>query len=76
MDGRNMSPPIDSRGFKIDALSNWTQSIVVHSVDPDSLTTDTGNGTSPACRVTVTVKYGTRVIAQSTWYTFDGSPPP
>jgi len=74
MDGRNMRPPIDSRGIRLDGLANWTQSIVVHSVDPNSLTTDTGNGTSPASRITVTVTHGSQVVTQSTWYVFDGSP--
>jgi hypothetical protein len=76
MDGQTFSPPIDSRAQQLSNLPNWSQSVVVHSVDPDSLGTDSPNGTTPACRVTVTVTRGTTVVATQTWYVFDGTPSP
>jgi prepilin-type N-terminal cleavage/methylation domain-containing protein len=75
MDGRTFSPPIDARGRPIDSLSGWSQQVVVHSVDPNSLTTDVPNGTAPAVRITVSVVHRGQTVTSSTWYTFDGTPP-
>jgi hypothetical protein len=76
LDGMTYSPPVDSRGKKIDMMTGWTQSIVVHSVDHNSLTTDVPNGTDSAVRVTVTVSHQGQVVTTMSWYTLYGVPPP
>jgi hypothetical protein len=76
LDGMTYSPPIDSRGQTLSMMSGWTQTIVVHSVDHNSLTTDVPNGTDSAVRVTVTVSHQGQIVTTMSWYTLYGVPPP
>jgi hypothetical protein len=57
-------------------MPGWTQSITVHTVDPNSITTDVPNGTDSAVRVTVTISHQGNLVTTMTWYTFYGAPPP
>src|SRR5258707_6135636 len=76
LDGRTYSPPIDSRGQTIWTMDGWSQSIVVHTWYPNSISTDVPNGTDSAVRVTVTVTHQGNFVTNLTWYTFYGAPPP
>lgn len=65
LDGTTYSPPIDNQGNVIDGLPNFSQSIKVDYVDPDSIT-----GTSPdetsLLRISISVsKSGETVLSSS-----------
>jgi len=57
-------------------MSGWTQSIVVHTVDHDSLTTDVPNGTDAIVRVSVNVSHQGILVTTLSWYASYGAPPP
>ena len=75
LDGLTFSPPLDSRKVAIAGWTDWSQAIVVHSVDPSRLTLDVPDGTTPANRITVTISHKGKSIYTMTWYAFDGAPP-
>lgn len=74
LDGLSSSPPLDSRKVPIAGWTDWQQSIVVHTVDPNRLTLDVPNGTTPANRITVTISHHGKALYTMTWYAFDGTP--
>jgi Tfp pilus assembly protein PilV len=75
LDGLTFCPPLDARRVPIAGWTDWTQSIVVHSVDPNRLTLDVPDGTTPANRITVTISHKGTALYTMTWYAFDGNPP-
>jgi len=74
LDGLSFCPPLDSRKVPIAGWTDWTQSIVVHSVDPNRLTLDVPDGTTPANRITVTISHKGQALYTMTWYAFDAAP--
>jgi type II secretory pathway pseudopilin PulG len=73
-DGKSYSPPIDARRASIAALSDWSQSIRVQTVDPNLLTSTVPNGTTASVRVTVTVSHNGKQITSYSWVAFDAAP--
>ncbi len=67
LDGRVFSPPIDARRQTLSNYAGWQQSVVVRSVDPDLLTSAVPNGTTPANRVTVTVRRNGQFVCDLSW---------
>jgi hypothetical protein len=74
LDALTISPPIDSQRNTISTLSGWSQSIVVHSVDQNHLSSDVPDGSSPAVRVTVTIAHDGAPVTTLTWFAFNGTP--
>ncbi|HEV8605967.1 MAG TPA: hypothetical protein VGQ99_11400 [Tepidisphaeraceae bacterium] len=73
-DGKSYSPPIDARRTTVTEFSGWTQSIAVHTVDPNLLTSSVPNGTTAALRVTVNVSHNGKQITSYSWVAFDAVP--
>jgi len=73
-DGKTYSPPIDARRTSIAALSDWSQTIRVQTVDPNLLTSTVPNGTTAAVRVTVTVSHNGKTVTSYSWVAFDAAP--
>ena len=73
-DGKTYSPPIDARRTSIAALSDWSQTIKVQTVDPNLLTSTVPNGTTASVRVTVTVSHNGKQITSYSWVAFDAVP--
>jgi Tfp pilus assembly protein PilV len=69
---RTFSPPIDATGRSMTELPNWSQSVVVTTVNPADLTA-TANGTARARRVTVTVQRAGKYVHTATWVQFEPS---
>jgi prepilin-type N-terminal cleavage/methylation domain-containing protein len=72
--GKSYSPPIDARRQALSDYTNWQQSITVQSVDPDLLTSNAPNGSTPAARVTVTIEHNGQYVCDLSWLAFDTSP--
>lgn len=72
--GRSFSPPIDARQKPLSDYTGWQQMITVRSVDPNLLTSLVPNGSSPATRVTVTIRRNGRTVCTSRWLMFDAMP--
>jgi type II secretory pathway pseudopilin PulG len=73
-DGKTYSPPIDARKVSITALTDWSQTITVKTVDPNLLTTTVPNGTTAAVRVTVNVSRNGKQVTSYSWVAFDAVP--
>jgi Tfp pilus assembly protein PilV len=73
-DGKTYSPPIDARRTSIAALSDWSQTIKVQTVDPNLLTTTVPNGTTASVRVTVDVSHNAKKVTSYSWVAFDAVP--
>jgi Tfp pilus assembly protein PilV len=71
---RTYSPPVDSRGQPITAMTGWTQRVTVQSVDPARLSTNIIDSTPDAVRVTVTITRNGQDVASSSWYAFGVTP--
>lgn len=74
LNNQTYSPPVDSRGQQIAAMTGWTQRIAVQSVDPARLSTDIIDSTPDAVRVTVTITRNGQDVASSSWYAFGVTP--
>lgn len=74
MNGTSFSPPVDSRGERIEGLDNWTQSIQVRAVDRDRLTTEIVDPSPDAVRITVTVTKNGENVSRLTWHRFRPMP--
>ena len=72
-DGTSFSPPIDARRQSLTDHTAWQQSITVHSIDPNRLTTDVPNGSAPATRITVTITHHGHSICDLSWIVLDAS---
>jgi len=68
------SPPKDSRGIAISALTGWEQKITVQAVNPDNIKQDIVDPTPAAMRVTVIVNHNSKKVCDLSWYVFDGTP--
>jgi hypothetical protein len=73
-DSKTYSPPIDARRISINALTDWSQTIRVQTVDPNLLTSTVPNGTTAAVRVTVNVSRNGKQITSYSWVAFDAAP--
>lgn len=71
--GAVFSPPIDARRQTLTDHSGWQQTITVHSIDPDRLTLDVTDGSSPASRVTVVITHNGVFICELSWIVLDAS---
>ena len=67
LDGRTFSPPIDARRLPLANSDTWAQRVTVKSVDPNRLTLDVPNGSTPTSRVTVIVSHRGHDVYQTSW---------
>lgn len=67
------SPPRGSNGETLTAYEGWEQTISVKNVDKDRLTVEVPNGSSPAMRVTVTVRHRGQKVYELSFFAFDAS---
>jgi hypothetical protein len=75
LNDRTFSPPLDSRRQQQPQFSDWSQKVVVQTVDPDRLTTAVPNGSNrKANRLTVTIYHHGVQICDLSWCVFDGTP--
>jgi Tfp pilus assembly protein PilV len=74
LDGQTFSPPIDARRQTLADLANWSQSVVVNSVDPNRITTIVPKGSSRGQQITVTVSHLGQAVWSESWFVFDGNP--
>ncbi len=74
LDGQSFSPPIDARRQSLTQFTGWSQSVVVHSVDPNKVTLNVTNGSTTAIRVTVTIYHNNKVVLTESWLAFDATP--
>jgi prepilin-type N-terminal cleavage/methylation domain-containing protein len=74
LNNKTYSPAVDSRGEALSDFSNWSQSVVVHPVDPDKLTLDISDADPDAVRVTVTVNHNGSKVCDLTWFSLKGAP--
>lgn len=66
------SPPIDARRQSLgNNYSGWEQRVTVQSVDPDLLTATVPNGSTPAARITVTIRRHGQHVCDVSWLAFD-----
>jgi prepilin-type N-terminal cleavage/methylation domain-containing protein len=73
LNGKTYSPAVDSRGIAISDFDNWSQSVVVHPVDPDKLTLDITDADPDAVRVTVTVLHNGTKVCDLSWFSLKGA---
>jgi type II secretory pathway pseudopilin PulG len=66
-DGSVFSPPIDTERNTISNLTNWSQSISVQSVDPNSITSTVPDGTTSMERITVTIQHQGQTVYTESW---------
>lgn len=71
LNGMTFSPPIDARRQQLANYPNWSQSVTVQSVDPNRLTLNSANGSTPVERLTVTVSHNAKVIYSVSWLATD-----
>jgi Tfp pilus assembly protein PilV len=74
LNARTLKPPVDSQGNAISELNDWSQSIVVQSVDPKDLTHPISTSTPSAIQVTITVTHNAEKICDMTWHQFHTAP--
>lgn len=74
LNGRTFSPPIDSRGVRMTAFPDWSQTVLVESVDPNRITAAVPNGTTVTNRVTVTIYQRTQKVCELRWHVFAPTP--
>jgi len=70
LDGATFNPPVDSRRQPLSELTGWSQSIAVHSVDPNNITFKESTNSSltyPMMQVTVTIKRNGRQVYQNSF---------
>lgn len=74
LNNKTYSPAVDSRGEVLPDFSNWSQTVVVHPVDPDKLTLDITDADPDAVRVTVTVNHNGNKVCDLSWLSLKGAP--
>jgi type II secretory pathway pseudopilin PulG len=72
-DGKSFSPPIDARRQSLGSnYSDWTQSVKIETIKPDSLSTTISHlnltpDLRPTCRCTVTVTHNGKTVYTQNW---------
>lgn len=68
LDGCTFNPPLDVRRQPIMELTNWTQTVTVQTVAPDTVSSiRPNNATVPTARVTVRVLLNNKLVHETSW---------
>jgi hypothetical protein len=68
--GLTFSPPVDARRQVLNDFTGWAQHVTVQSVDPDHLSINVPDATSPALRITVRITRNGKYVCQMDWMGF------